>query len=209
MPKCRLSTITLAILLFLPLSSLHADQFITLAKAINALENKEWDVAHMHLVPLAEAGNSEAQFRLGNLYRNGRGVDKDFSKAVSWYRKAAISEHDRAQNYLAINLELGRGVTQDLKEAAIWYQRAAKQGNPDAQYWMATASLTGNGLKRDLETSYLWHILALKHDPECGRLLSGLDDLNNQLTPLQIQTLDDQIDIWRAEIIRSNGIRHD
>ncbi|MCG8429459.1 MAG: sel1 repeat family protein [Chromatiales bacterium] len=198
MLNCKLSTVTLSLLLFLLTPLLYADSSAKLAKGIAALDEKEWETAHMFLAPLAEAGNSEAQFRLGYLYRNGFGVDKNFSEAVSWYQKAAISGHAQAQHYFAVNLELGRGITQDLNEAAIWYRRAAEQGSLDAQFWMAKASLTGNGLKRDLETSYLWHILALEQDPECGRLQNGLDELTNQLTPLQIQALDDQIDIWRA-----------
>jgi len=38
--------------------------------------------------PLAEEGNAGAQTLLGNLYRNGDGVQQDYEKAISWYMKA-------------------------------------------------------------------------------------------------------------------------
>ena len=37
----------------------------------------------------ANAGDAEAQFNLGVMYRVGRGVPQDYAQAVSWCRKAA------------------------------------------------------------------------------------------------------------------------
>ena len=190
-----LTAILLPLLLVAPV---RADSSAELSKGISAISEKQWDTARMVLVPLAESGHREAQFRLGYLYRNGFGVEKDFTKAVSWYRKAAISGHAMAQHYYAINLEIGRGIKKDLKEAAIWYRKAAEQGYADAQHWMAMASLSGNGLARDLEASYLWHKLALQDDPECGRLQNGLDELDKLLARSQIQALDERLKRWRA-----------
>ena len=48
----------------------------------------------------AESGHTGAQFNLGVMYENGRGVDKDDSSAVEWYRQAAEQGHTGAQNYL-------------------------------------------------------------------------------------------------------------
>jgi len=39
-------------------------------------------------LPLADAGNAEAQFRVGRLYRRGEGVPKISSKAASYWEKA-------------------------------------------------------------------------------------------------------------------------
>ena len=49
----------------------------------------------------AEQGDAEAQFNLGFCYEDGRGVEKDYSHAVKWYRKAA------EQNYAPAQLNLG------------------------------------------------------------------------------------------------------
>ena len=37
----------------------------------------------------AEQGNESAQYNLGNMYANGRGVPKDDAEAVRWYRLVA------------------------------------------------------------------------------------------------------------------------
>ncbi len=41
----------------------------------------------------AERGDPDAQYLLGNLYATGRGVSKDYSQTVRWYRKAADQGH--------------------------------------------------------------------------------------------------------------------
>lgn len=38
---------------------------------------------------LAKQGNADAQYKLGVMYSEGKGIPKDDSKAVYWYRKAA------------------------------------------------------------------------------------------------------------------------
>ena len=45
----------------------------------------------------AEQGDAEAQFNLGVMYANGRGVPQDDSEAVRWYRLAADQGHAGAQ----------------------------------------------------------------------------------------------------------------
>jgi len=45
---------------------------------------------------LAEQGNVEAQYNLGVIYAEGRGVAKDETEAVSWFRKAA-EQHEYDQ----------------------------------------------------------------------------------------------------------------
>ena len=54
---------------------------------------KEWR-------PLAERGDSEAQFNLGVIYDNGEGVPQDYAEAVKWYRKAAEQGDAAAQSNL-------------------------------------------------------------------------------------------------------------
>ena len=45
----------------------------------------------------AEKGDVDAQYNLGNYYREGIGVARDFPKAVSWFRKPAELGDARAQ----------------------------------------------------------------------------------------------------------------
>ena len=45
----------------------------------------------------ALAGNAEAQFSLGWMYANGRGVDRDDGTAAAFFALAAAQGHDYAQ----------------------------------------------------------------------------------------------------------------
>lgn len=45
----------------------------------------------------AEQGYADAQFRLGLMYAEGRGVAKDDAEAVRWYQLAAAQGHAGAQ----------------------------------------------------------------------------------------------------------------
>ncbi|MCD8070178.1 MAG: hypothetical protein LUE08_02175 [Akkermansiaceae bacterium] len=45
----------------------------------------------------AEQGNAEAQYRLGECYAEGEGVEKDVKEAVRWWRKAADQGHAEAR----------------------------------------------------------------------------------------------------------------
>jgi TPR repeat protein len=79
--------------------------------------------------PLAEAGEARAQYHLGMLYEEGRGVGRDYGEAARWYRAAARQGHAQAQNSLAILTVQGQGVARDPAEAYRWFALAAKAGN--------------------------------------------------------------------------------
>ncbi len=86
---------------------------------------KEWR-------PLAEQGNAEAQYGLGVMYRDSRGVSQDYEQALRWYRLAAAQGHASAQYTLGLMYELGQGVPQDDVQAHLWASLAAEQGNERA-----------------------------------------------------------------------------
>jgi TPR repeat protein len=50
----------------------------------------------------AEKGDAEAQYSLGLMYREGRGVPKDDVEAEDWFRKAAGQGFAKAQDSLAV-----------------------------------------------------------------------------------------------------------
>ena len=87
---------------------------------------KEWRQA-------AEQGDTEVQFRLGVIYRNGLGVPKDDVEAVKWYRKAAEQGYARSQYNLGNMYYYGHGVPEDFVEAYMWWNLAAAQGQEAAK----------------------------------------------------------------------------
>ena len=49
------------------------------------------------LTKKANSGDTVAQFKLGHAYQFGKGVDKDVSEAIRWYRMAANYGDSSAQ----------------------------------------------------------------------------------------------------------------
>ena len=52
-------------------------------------KNGQYEQAFPVCSKAAEQGDAAAQYNLGWMYRFGKGVQQNYSKAVKWYRKAA------------------------------------------------------------------------------------------------------------------------
>ena len=84
------------------------------------------------------------------MYEYGRGVGKNYSEAVRWYRKAAAQRHPTAQFNLGIMYQNGQGVGKNYTEAAKWYRKAAEQGNSEANSASATCTSTAKAFQRTI-----------------------------------------------------------
>ncbi len=93
-------------------------------EAIELIDRGDFVAAYQELLPLAEAGDANAQFHLAFMYDYGQGVARDPAAAAEWYRKAAEQDLAVAQFTLADMYEAGKGVDRDLVEAHRWYDRA-------------------------------------------------------------------------------------
>jgi cell division protein FtsN len=100
--------------------------------------------------PLAEAGDADAQFNLGQAYKLGRGVPVDLRQAQTWYERAARQGHGQAE----ANLGLSLFQTGQQQQALPWLQRASERGDPRAQYVLATAHFNGDLVQRDWPRAY-------------------------------------------------------
>lgn len=79
----------------------------------------------------AEQGNAKAQFSLGKMYVEGKGVSKDFKKAAYWCKKAAKQGYAKAQFYLGGMYFEGEGVLKDKAKAKYWIQKAYENDDPE------------------------------------------------------------------------------
>lgn len=104
----------------------------------------------------AEAGNADAQFNLGLMYRKGDGVPQDNALAAQWYQKAADQGNSEAQLNLGVMYRKGLGVPQDEQKACELYTKSAEAGNISAQFNLGLLYYKGQGMPRDMQTSKKW-----------------------------------------------------
>ena len=141
-----------------------------------------------------EAGqnNEQALFLLGVLYQSGIGVLQDTEKALKFYQKAAMKNHqdaminlyvyyrdhsadETAAYWLKKLAEQGVAGAQNayadalckdkkLEEAVQWYEKAAKQGFAPAQTHLVQHYIYGAGVDTDYEVAKQWCEKAVAQD---------------------------------------------
>ena len=97
----RRGIVALALLATLPGAPVAVGQ--TFDEAVAAYDRGDYATAVQGFLVHAEQGDAAAQFNLGVMYNNGRGVLKDEAEAVRWYRLAA----DAAAQFRATPLPTG------------------------------------------------------------------------------------------------------
>ncbi len=102
-------------------------------EGVAAYKRGDYATALRELRPLAKQGNANAQYNLGIMYENGRGVPQDDAEAVKWYRKAAEEGYAKAQVLFGNMYLQGYGVPQDYVQAHMWFDVAASRLPPGKQ----------------------------------------------------------------------------
>ena len=143
----------------------------------DAYDRGDYKTAFNEWKPLAEQGDAYAQFNLGWMYRNGKGVLEDDKEAVKWYTKAAEQGYAFAQNNLGVMYKNGKGVLKDPKEAVKWYTKAAEQGYALAQKNLGVMYADGEGVLKDLSKAKHW-IKKAYENPEVEASTKELAEYN-------------------------------
>ncbi len=123
--------------------------------------------------PLAEQGNLEAQFGMGIIYENGRGIGRDYTEAAKWYAAAAEGGHPGAQFNLGNIYQQGLGVPKDPSRAVYWWTLSAAQGLSDAQLNLGIAYHRGDGVARDQDLAFSWFERAAEAGNPMGQFSAG------------------------------------
>lgn len=89
------------------------------------------------IVEKAQEGDSSAQYRLGDCFYNGIGVNIDYQKAAFWFEKAAEQENVDAQHMFGFCYFSGNGFEKDYEKAKFWFKKAADKGNELSQQKLA------------------------------------------------------------------------
>jgi len=111
------------------------------------------------------------------VYQLGRAYDakQDFTKAISFFRKAADANFALAEVNLGSLYFNGQGVARDYKEAAKWDRLAADQGLAPAQANLGLMYIHGQGVETDHPEGL--RLLRLAADQNFAPALNALGDL--------------------------------
>ncbi|MEO6359321.1 MAG: SPOR domain-containing protein [Sphingomicrobium sp.] len=102
--------------------------------------------------PLAEAGDPDAAFNIGQAYRLGRGVPISLAAAQTWLLRAATKDHLDAQSTLGLLLFDSGNRLGGLR----WLKTAAEKGDARALLVFGTALFNGDGVPRDPVLAYAY-----------------------------------------------------
>ena len=139
-----------------------------LEDGMEAYQEKDYLKAIQVWRPLAQAGDREAQYRLGVMYAEGRGIPPNDAEAALWFERAAEQGEPMAQYNLAASYVEGTGVRKDMAAAAKWFRRAADQGVPLAQLNLGLLYASGAGVAQDNVEALKWIDLAIYALPAGG-----------------------------------------
>lgn len=105
---------------------------------------------------LAQKGNAEAQFKVGEMYETGFGVKEDMTEARNWITKAADQGHETA-GYKLLYWDIEKNGVNDKNKGKLDALRAkAKAGDAQAQYYVGKMYSRGVGVPRDSGKALNW-----------------------------------------------------
>ncbi len=134
----------------------------------------DFTAATEEFVAAAQAGDPQAQYRLGYMHELGQGVPVDPVAALDWYQKAAAQNYAAAESQIGYLYESGFGVQQDYAAAEHWYSVAASQGFKAAEFNLGHLAEKGLGTKKNYAEAVRWYALAAKHGSAAAQNALGV-----------------------------------
>ncbi|TKB65031.1 MAG: sel1 repeat family protein [Nitrospira sp.] len=186
-----------SIALVLSIVCLTAPAWADFKMGMDAYQRGDYATALGEWQPLAEQGQAIAQYQLGLLYANGKGVEKDDAKARKWYEKSAIQGHTEAQVNFGILLLYARGGQQDYKMAMYYLRLSANKGHDLAQRKLGQMYEHGDGVQQDYVKAYMWYSLGATKGEEAGARLR--DALAKKMDPDQISEAQKLAREWKPK----------
>ncbi len=101
-----------------------------------------------------------ANVRLGIMYMQGLGMDKDLSTSHGYFRAAADNGYAMAQYYMGIIYESGLGVGKNYEQALSWFDLAAAQNYAPAINQIGYMYYVGEGVETNYEQAVYYQKLA-------------------------------------------------
>ena len=141
------------------------------------------DRAAEKLEQVAERGDAHAQYRIGQLYRDGPLLIPDNHKAKHWLSQAAIQGLPEAQYALGKLLLSDDWEVRDPDEGIRWLKQAAENGNHFAAYRLGKEYLEGNTVNKDTTRAADWFTKSAEAGNQYAQYMLGKLCLTGQGLP--------------------------
>lgn len=198
----RISLSTLVALFALAIAFSNASAQDALADGMAAYRSGDYAKAVELWRPLAEKGDVAAQYRLGNMYADGKGVVRDDKTALSWFQRAAEQGDAASQYNVGVSYASGTGTAQNDAEAAKWFRRAADQGMAVAQLNLGLLYAAGRGVPQDNIAAMTWLQLALFALPPGGArsdVARAMEDVSKKMTNEEREDAREHARVWKVK----------
>lgn len=130
---------------------------------------------------------ASAYLNVGQMLREGYGIDKDFGKAIEYYHRSAKMNNALANHILGVILRRDHA---EKERSHKFFVRGAVFGNPNSKFNLAIDYYNGIGTKKDLEQAYYWaYQVKESGDTE---ILPLIDSITNQLSERTISIISDK-----------------
>lgn len=168
-----LSISTIAVITFFlglssPLSAAPTSKAnVAFENGIEAYRTGNVDTAVAEWTTASAGGHPLASYLLGELYEQGRGVEKSPSLAFEYYQRAA----DEGQAVAGVKVGLiyrdgdkDLGIKKDYSKALVYFEKGALQAWPPSQYYLADMYRRGLGVPAQRSESLRWLFLAAEKE---------------------------------------------
>lgn len=154
--------VLLASLLIVGLSAVAQSNLERGKTSYNNAREWSWNREHnykealKYLQAAAKEGYGEACYLLGNMYRQGLGVDQNHTIAFRMYNRALEFGYSEGELELGECCYFGQGCAKNYEKAFSFFLSSAKKGNREAKKWVGYCYDMGHGVEADQATAYSW-----------------------------------------------------
>ena len=167
-------------------------------RARSAYEAGEYTKAFQLFEKLSQAGDSQAQYDLSQMYLQGIGTSKSLEQGWVWLNRAAEKGNVQAMLELGVRYQASTSLENSEEMAFLWFQKAAMAGSPVGQYNLAHLYEAGKQTPTDLVKAYVWMSLSNKSGNPAAA--SEAKNLRSKLSPDELLSADSMIQALKKNL---------
>lgn len=136
------------------------DAVAEVAKEVEASNAKLETSTFSEVEEKARSGDPVAQLAMGEKYKEGKGVAKDPTEAIKWFRMAADQGDTNGMRELGAAYMKGEGFEKDPARAREYFAKGAEAGDFNCMYLLGWLYVRGEGGPKDAKAAFPWLLKA-------------------------------------------------